>query len=671
MAGRIRAEDILAVKERVAIDDVVREHVTLRRAGSALKGLCPFHDEKTPSFTVNPSTGHYHCYGCGEGGDVISFVAKVDQLTFTEAVERLAAKAGLDLRYEEGGRREDQPTAGRRARLVEANRTAQEFYAAYLIEAAEARAGRDFMRARGFDGAAAAHFGVGFAPRGGEELVRHLRGKGFTEDEVVTAGLVGRGQRGLYDRFRGRLVWPIRATSSEVLGFGARRIFDDDRIEAKYLNTTETPLYKKTTVLYGLDLARRAISQQRQAVVVEGYTDVMACHLAGVTTAVASCGTAFGGEHVTVLRRILRDEPDLEPARVIFTFDGDAAGQAAAMKAFKGDQRWASQSFVAVAPGGQDPCELRISGGDRAVAALVEDAVPMFDFALRTTIGRFDLETAEGRVHAGRAIAPIVVGIRDQALAMQYKARAAGLIGLVPEELDPYLKAARRAAQAAAAGGHGGQGAGSPAGGPGGAGPGRPGSERQSAERQFVEPDEAALAPSDSELPAALPAPDLRDPAVRAERQLLQCLLQFPGAVDPARLADLQPGSFAAPAHAATYAALAAVGLPVAGQSAAAWHAAVAEAAPAAVVPLLTELSVAPLPTVLDPLTGRPGGRYVDSLFLRVREVALTREIADALGRMRRLDAGGETDQGLRREHAVHLQELQRRLADLRRAEES
>jgi DNA primase len=207
VAGRIRAEDIAAVKERTSIEDVVRDHVTLRPAGvGSLKGLCPFHDEKTPSFTVRPAVGSYHCFGCGEGGDVLSFVQKVEHLSFTESVERLAAKLGLELRYEDGAGpgREGGVSLGKRSRLLEAHRVAQEFYAAILQDTTSpvARAGRDFLRDRGFDAAAAERFGVGFAPGDGEALTRHLREKGFTEDELVIGGLSGRGSRGLYDRFR-------------------------------------------------------------------------------------------------------------------------------------------------------------------------------------------------------------------------------------------------------------------------------------------------------------------------------------------------------------------------------------------------------------------------------------------------------------------------------------
>src|SRR6188472_453767 len=442
MAGLINSEDIATVKARSSIEDVVSEHVTLRRSGARLVGLCPFHDEKSPSFGINPAAGFYHCIGCGEGGDVISFVQKVEALSFSEAVERLAQKLGMELRYEDGGTRSAQEGPGRRSRLIEAHRVAQEFYADALLNLPGARLARDFMWARGFDGAVAKHFGVGFAPRGGEDLVRALRAKGFTDDEIVTGGLAGRGSRGLYDRFRGRLVWPIRDITGDCVGFGARRLYDDDRIEAKYLNTSETPLYKKSTVLYGLDAAKKAIARDRTAVIVEGYIDVTACHLSGVETAIATCGTSFGVDHIKMLRRIMRDEADLAPSKVVFTFVGDAAGQKAAMRAFGEDQRWASQSFVAVAPDGMDPCELRIAKGDAAVQALVDDAVPMFEFAVRTTIGRYDLDTAEGRIQAMRAAAPIVASIRDQSLRPEYARVLAGLLGV---EVEPVSAEVTRA----------------------------------------------------------------------------------------------------------------------------------------------------------------------------------------------------------------------------------
>jgi DNA primase len=645
VAGRIKADDIALVKERSSIEDVVREHVTLRPAGpGSMKGLCPFHDEKTPSFNIRPAVGAWHCFGCGEGGAVIPFVQKVEHLTFAEAVERLAQKLGMELQYEEGGRPRDGESLGRRSRLIEAHRVAQEFYHRALLERPEARLGRDFLRERGFDGEAAKRFGVGFAPRGGEELSRYLRSKGFTDEELTLAGLSGRGSRGLYDRFRGRLVWPIHDITGDTVGFGARRLFDDDRIAAKYLNTSETPIYKKSTVLYGLDAAKKAIASERKAVVVEGYTDVMACHLAGIEGAVATCGTAFGIDHIKVLRRIMRDEADLAPARVVFTFDGDAAGQKAAMRAFAEDQRWASQSFVAVAEQGMDPCDLRIAKGDDAVRHLIEDAVPMFEFAVRTTIARFDLSTAEGRVQGMRAAAPIVASIRDTSLRPEYTRTVAGWIGVEVEQVQAEVaRAGRMAAREAKD---------ETASAPGAHGP------RVDAE--------AVPEPSLEEARATLPVPDVRDPVVFAERQLLQCLLQFPTCFEPADVDAITPESFSAPAHRAVFDGVLGAGGIQPALSARAWADRVAEAAPLAVRALVSELAVAPLPTRFDKATGLPERRYTSALLLRVKEVALTRRIADAMSAMRRMAADSHSDPTQSRALSAMLQDLQRELASLR-----
>ena len=633
MAGRIRAEDIATVKERTSIEDVVRDHVTLRPAGvGSLKGLCPFHDEKTPSFTVRPTVGSYHCFGCGEGGDVISFVQKVEHLTFTESIERLAAKLGIELRYEEGGGpREGGMSLGKRSRLIEAHRVAQEFYASLLLDTGkpDARVGRDFLRERGFDGAAAERFGIGFAPQGGEALSRHLRERGFTEDEMVTGGLSGRGSRGLYDRFRGRLVWPIRDTTGDTVGFGARRLFDDDRIAAKYLNTSETPIYKKSQVLYGLDAAKKAISTERRAIVVEGYTDVMAAHLSGVEGAVATCGTAFGIEHIKILRRIMRDETDGPQARVIFTFDGDAAGQKAAMKAFGEDQRWAAQSFVAVAPDGMDPCELRIAKGDAAVRALVDDAVPMFEFAVRTTIRRFDLDTAEGRVQAMKAVAPIIGSIRDTSLRPEYTRTVSGWLGIEVEQMAAEVKKAGRMRH----------------------------DDTADAARNPVGTDDVPE-PGPGEA-APLPVPDLRDPVVFTERQLLQALIQYPSQFGDAVFESLRPESFVAPAHRAVVDGIRIAAPTARRASTSAWVAAVGEAAPLAVRGLVSELSVAPLPTRFDASSGLPPQRYLDSLVVGVRDAELSRLIADAMASVRRVQNDPDSDPADLRERTMALHQLE------------
>lgn len=438
MAGRIKSSDVEEVKRRTNIGDLVGDYVALKSAGiDSMKGLCPFHDERSPSFHVRPALGYFHCFGCGESGDAISFLQKMDHLSFAESVERLAARINYVLTYEEGSaRREDGPN---RARLLAANQAATAYFRTQLMgeEAATARA---FLEQRGFAIESWEQFGVGYAPRGWDGLTGHLRQQGYTNEELVQAGLVSEGQRGVYDRFRGRIVWPIRDTSGQTLGFGARKLYDDDQ-GPKYLNTPETPVYHKSRVLYGLDLAKRAISRGHRAVVVEGYTDVMACHLAGVESAVATCGTAFGTEHISILRRIMGDD---SAAEVVFTFDPDEAGQKAALRAFSEEQRFTAQTYAAIAPDGYDPADLRLNLGDEAVRELFEKKIPLFKFALSQAVDRYDLNSVEGRVSALRQAAPIVAGIKDPSLRPGYTRELAGMLGMELGEVQRAVKSVGR-----------------------------------------------------------------------------------------------------------------------------------------------------------------------------------------------------------------------------------
>ena len=429
MAGRIKDEDIALVREKSPIDDVIGEHVQLRNAGGGnLKGICPFHDEKSPSLSVSPGRGLFHCFGCGAGGDVIRFVERIEHLDFSDAVERLANRANIQLRYDDAGSGPARPQ-GQRSRLIAAHAAAAAFYSEQL-RTPEALVAREFLAARGFDEAAAAAYGCGFAPDGWDSLTKHLLAKGFSANELTTGGLARPSQRGsLIDRFHRRLLWPIRDLAGDVVGFGARRLFDDDKVEAKYLNTPETPIYKKSQLLYGVDVAKKEIARQHRAVIVEGYTDVMACHLAGVTTAIASCGTAFGSEHVGIIRRLLMDS-DAFTGEVIFTFDGDAAGMKAAERAFADDQKFMAQTFVAIDPSGLDPCELRQKSGDEGVRDLVARRIPLVEFVLRNTVSRADLDTAEGRSAALDKGIPLVAMIKDHSLRDEYARRLAGLVGV-------------------------------------------------------------------------------------------------------------------------------------------------------------------------------------------------------------------------------------------------
>lgn len=441
--GRISDADIATVRDRVRIDDVVRDYVSLKPAGGgAYKGLCPFHDEKSPSFHVTPSRGMYYCFGCQEGGDAISFLrAMHPELTFVEAVERLAERAGVPITRVEGSVSSGKATK-ERARLLAANQIAAEFFSRQY-HSDEASPARQFLAERGFSDTDAAKFGLGYAPRGWDHLTKYLLGQGVTKEDLLLAGLSTEGGKGVYDKFRGRLIWPIRDISGSVLGFGARKIFDDDE-GPKYLNTAETPLYKKSQVLYGIDLAKRSISREKTVVVVEGYTDVMACHLAGVETAVAACGTAFGDGHIRILRRLIADDNAIG-GKVIFTFDGDAAGQKAALKAFDSDEKFLAQTYVAVAPEGMDPCELRQKGGDVALKDLINSSAPLFEFVLKTTLERHNLEVAEGRVAALRETAPILAHIKDSSLRPEYVRRLASWIGM---DIDTVARATQSAMKA-------------------------------------------------------------------------------------------------------------------------------------------------------------------------------------------------------------------------------
>ncbi|MEV6164002.1 DNA primase [Streptomyces sp. NPDC052052] len=502
MAGRINDDDVKAVRDAVPIDAVVSDYLQLRNAGGGnLKGLCPFHDEKSPSFQVSPSKGLFHCFGCQEGGDTIAFVMKIDHLSFSETVERLAAKAGITLRYEEGGYNPSHQR-GERIRLVEAHKAAAQFYVEQL-DGPEAEIGRKFLAERGFDQAAATHFGIGYSPAGWDHLTRYLRGKGFSDKELIASGLSQDGRRGPIDRFRGRLMWPITDTSGDVVGFGARRLREDDN-GPKYLNTPETAIYKKSQVLYGIDLAKKDIAKASRAVVVEGYTDVMACHLAGITTAIATCGTAFGGDHIKILRRLLMDNGS---ARVIFTFDGDAAGQKAALRAFEDDQKFAAETYIAIAPDNMDPCDLRLAKGDEAVRDLVEPRTPLFEFALRQIVGRYDLETPAGRGAALDEAAPVVARIKNSSSQHEVAVQLAGMLGILDTQF-----VVKRVAQLA-----------------------RWARERGEQRGPAQAPPRGGQQYQQVRAPAVSgPALNLRSPAHRTERELLKLALQKPALVSPA-----------------------------------------------------------------------------------------------------------------------------------------
>ncbi|MFF0227580.1 DNA primase [Streptomyces sp. NPDC004629] len=598
MAGRINDEDVKAVRDAVPIDAVVSEYLQLRNAGGGnLKGLCPFHDEKSPSFQVSPSKGLFHCFGCQEGGDTITFVMKIDHLSFSEAVERLAAQAGITLRYEEGGYNPAHQR-GERIRLVEAHKIAAQWYAEQLATGPEAETGRIFLAERGFDQAAAVHFGVGYSPQGWDHLTRYLRGKGFTDKELLLSGLSQEGRRGPIDRFRGRLMWPIRDIGGEVVGFGARKLYEADN-GPKYLNTPETAIYKKSQVLYGIDLAKKEIAKSSRAVVVEGYTDVMACHLAGVTTAIATCGTAFGGDHIKILRRLLMDNGS---ARVIFTFDGDAAGQKAALRAFEDDQKFAAETYIAIAPDGMDPCELRLAKGDEAVADLAEPRTPLFEFALRQIVGRYDLNTPGGQGAALDEAAPVVAKIKDHSVRRGVAVQLAGLVGIVDQEfvVDRVGYLVRRGGGFA------------------------PGATRSRSRRPEFE-----LAPRPA---SSGPSLNLRNHVYTTERELLKLALQRPELVSPAFDAYGVDEFTAAPYAAVRQAILDAGGAEYGVEDGQEYLVRVRGAAPDDTVrAMVTELAVEEI------MRKTVDVHYAGTQLVTVRRRAVARRLADLQSRLTRL----------------------------------
>lgn len=604
MSGRIRDTDVSYVRDHSPIDEVVSDYVQLKSAGGGQKkGLCPFHDEKSPSFHVTPARGYFHCFGCQEGGDVIAFVMKIDHLSFTETIERLASRIGYQLTYEQSSGGPKAPTI-QRSRLLEANSQASLFYQEQL-QLPTASHARELLIKRGFDKTASQSFEIGYAPDQWDALSKFLLGKGFSAEELLLAGLTKEGTKGAIDRFRNRLIWPIRDISGDLVGFGARKLASDEEDTGpKYLNTAETSIYKKSQVLYGLDKAKKEIAKKRQVVIVEGYTDVMAAHLAGIPTAVATCGTAFGDEHIRILRRLLMDD-DAFRGEVIFTFDGDAAGQKAALRAFGDDQKFVTQTFVAVEPSGLDPSDLRQEMGDAALRDLIARRVPLFEFAIKSSIRQFDLGNADGRVQALNAAAPLIGRIRDTSLRPEYARSLAGWLGM---EVEVVMAAVKK---------------------------------NTSTRSTSVD---AALAGEQWR-------PDPSEPRLILEREVLKVRLQMPALVR--NWPELEKNAFSHPAYIKlrefidTQEDLMAVNLEATDSD--------------ELKSFITELMVEPIRT-----DGEISDRYVSSITARLNEVALARSIAEvksSLQRLNPLESEGEYNQMFSR--LVEMEAKRRALREL------
>jgi len=603
--GRIRRSDIDELRQRVNIADVVGQYVTLKQAGSgSLKGLCPFHEERSPSFHVRPQVGFYHCFGCGEGGDVFRFIQKMDSLGFTETVETLADRMGFPLTYEDG---QPSPDRKNRGKLLQANKAAEEFFRERLHQP-EAERGRAFLAERGFDQLAAEQFGIGYSPDSFDALSGHLTKKGFTVPELIDAGLVSSGDRGVYDRFRGRLMWPIRDVTGQTIGFGARKLGDDDR-GPKYLNTPDTEVYHKSRVLYGLDLAKRDIAKKRQVVIVEGYTDVMACHLAGITTAVATCGTAFGADHIPLIRRVMGDNEnslDQKRGEVIFTFDPDEAGQKAATKAFYDQDKFVANTFVAVPPEGLDPCDVRLHRGDEALVGVIESRTPMYEFMIRRILDQVDLNTVEGRTDGLRTSVDVVRTIRDPIIREGYARELAGWLGMNPSDVLPLIR----------------KGAGTPA-------------------RKEAPAKVSGSGDTEPETPPRYQVSSLpTDPVTLLERDALAVLIQLAADIPQDRAVQVLQGHFT---HGALQVIRDAMVSSFDHYATAAWVQSLVDEVPETLTLFVQQLAVFPLPDRTDQVSRY--GLGVTGSFL---DRDLLRRKAELLGTLQRLDP--EADQGKYRE---------------------
>ena len=608
-----------ALRDRLDLVDVIGGYVQLKRASAnSYKGLCPFHPDKNPSMTVTPHMGLWQCWSCGAKGDVFGFVMQIENIDFPTALELLAAKIGFALEYEEG--HQVTKEANNRPRILAINQAAAEFYQAQLATP-EAAPARENLLARGFDRDAAARFGCGFSPDSFNALTNHVKAMGFTDQELLESTLVRKSEKtgSVYDFYRGRLMWPIRDQGGAVIGFGARKLLETDQ-GPKYYNSSDSPVYHKNKVLYGIDTAKAAIGKKKQVVVVEGYTDVMACHMAGVETAVATCGTSFTEEHVNLINRLLSSGTE-GTAEVIFCFDPDEAGQKAAMRAWEQSANFKAQTFVAIGPDGLDPCDLRSSRGDEAVRDMIAARRPIYEFMVRQYIDKFDLGNVAGRVAAARAAAPVLAAIRDVTSRSAYERELSAWVSLDPQEIHAFVEdAIRGRAKAGVAAMN----------------RGNVGGQVVAPPRDF---DDSQVPPEDgAEAPAtrAFPPVNLNDPMTRIERQVLEVIVQVPECYSPGALERILTIGFAHPVHNAFAKALLALHQTMPGVAHDhAWLDALRKQLPVELHATLGEIAVQQLPAADETELARYGGGVIIGALDR----SLNVEKNDLLAQLRPMDA--------------------------------
>ena len=432
--ARIRQEDIETVKDRTDIVALVSQHLALKKTGhDSMSGLCPFHQEKTASFSVSPAKGVFYCFGCGKGGDAITFLRELESLSYVEAVERLAQLAGVTLRYE-GDSAAERKAAARRNALFAANEKAAQLYVQMLRDGREAEDARAYVNERGLSAQSLEGFGIGYAPGYPDFLLRRLS-KDFGPEVLLEAGLASRGEDGVVrDRFRGRLTFPIQDLQGRYLGFGARILPNDARAGemAKYLNTAETPIYRKGEVLYNLHRARQTVARSGQVFVVEGYTDVIGLAQAGIESAVATCGTALGEAHFKLMSRFA--------TRAVLAFDSDEAGARAAERAFAYQEQYPVQAVVMIIPDGLDPAEFVAKHGADQVLEAAKAARPMVEYMVRRTVERHDLTNVEGQSAAVADALPMLQKLQDPVRRSEYGHLLADLTGVSEDSVRTALE---------------------------------------------------------------------------------------------------------------------------------------------------------------------------------------------------------------------------------------
>jgi DNA primase len=442
--AKIKEEDIDALRERADIVEVVSGYTQLKKSGAhSFVGLCPFHSEKSPSLSVDSARNLFHCFGCGEGGNIYHFVQKVENLPFAEAVEWLARKSGFQLRYEEM-RPGEKRAAGLRARLLEANDVAAKFFHGALMSSPDALQARRYLEGRGFGRETAERWLLGYAP-GRDALCKHLLAEGFSAKEIEQADLGRQSERGtgLYDTFRQRIVFPTWNLQGDVVAFGARALGDQ---KPKYLNTSETPVFSKSRIMFGLNRAKSAIARN-VAFVVEGYTDVIALHEAGISEAVATNGVALGEAHFELLKKFT--------SRVVLMLDPDEAGRGATERSFGVHHRIGIEVLVAPLPAGRDPAELVAEDGPEAIHKAVDTARPLLEFKLEETVSKLPLDTPEARSQAVREAAKVLGWHPDPIARHEYAFMAARRIGVDSEAVHRALQEATTPAREPGRGGTG------------------------------------------------------------------------------------------------------------------------------------------------------------------------------------------------------------------------